>query len=95
MSKKYFDDLTFKDVDFTKEPLEIGEYDSCIFQNCRLYSCNLTDIIFANTTFLDCDLSMSKLENWTTVRRAFSMPCRPMTISAQRRTSAACVAMSG
>jgi fluoroquinolone resistance protein len=36
MRKAIVEDQTFKGVDFTKEPLENGEYENCTFSNCNL-----------------------------------------------------------
>ena len=52
MAGKEFFDVTFDRVDFTKEPLEIGEYEGCSFNNC-----NLMDVDFEDSKFIDCKFS--------------------------------------
>lgn len=56
-------DETFTKKDFTKTPLESGEYDNCVFSSCIFYESRLTEISFINCVFNDCDLSLAKIEN--------------------------------
>ena len=57
----YFHDQTFKNHDFSSEPWQPGEYEQCVFQNCRWNEGDLSQCAFVDCTFASCDLSVAKL----------------------------------
>lgn len=61
MKKKYIEDVRFEQVDFTANPLELGEYEQCVFANCNFLQADLSGIIFIACEFKDCDLSNAQL----------------------------------
>lgn len=75
MENNYRADETFKDMDFTSDPLSVGEYEACEFKNCNLSGCNLTDIKFIDCVFTETDLSLAKL-NYTSLRDAVFTNCK-------------------
>lgn len=60
MSASYYTDQTFTPESLT-EPLYVGEYDNCVFQNLDLNGLNLRDFKFIDCDFNACNLSMIKL----------------------------------
>ncbi|MCX8210647.1 MAG: hypothetical protein ACJATN_001000 [Neolewinella sp.] len=38
-----------------------GDYDNCIFVNCRFFGADLSNRLFTDCTFIDCDLTNAKL----------------------------------
>ena len=61
MDSKYIDEQTFKNVDFSKEPLSIGEYEYCTFMGCDFSNSMLSSIRFLETEFVDCNFSNAVL----------------------------------
>ena len=52
----------FKNIDFTVDQLEIGEYDDCTFINCNFSNTDLTSFTFTECAFKSCDFSMAKIQ---------------------------------
>ncbi|MCW5912885.1 MAG: pentapeptide repeat-containing protein [Cyclobacteriaceae bacterium] len=63
MIKHFTEGESFEGVDFSKDVLTQGEYDSCSFKKCRLAEVDLRLITFSDCTFEECDLSMAKIRN--------------------------------
>ena len=57
---RYFEDMTFDNADFTKDQLEKGEYDNCLFVHCNFFEADLAGISFSETRFTGSNLSMVK-----------------------------------
>ena len=62
MIKVYIEDKEYQDIDFTMEPLKIGNYENCVFNNCNFSSCKLSEIVFTDCEFEDCELSMIEID---------------------------------
>lgn len=60
MSTLYADE-TFSGRDFTSDSLAKGEYENCIFKNCRLSGADLRQVVFSECQFEQCDLSNAKV----------------------------------
>lgn len=75
MKSKLIDSKTFERVDYTSEPLEKGDYESCIFINCDFSGSNLTDIRFLECKFANCNFSMANLNN-AVLREVRFMNCK-------------------
>ncbi|WP_272856871.1 pentapeptide repeat-containing protein [Aequorivita todarodis] len=63
MEVKYTDEQTFKKVDYSEKPLEIGEYEYCTFIGCNFSNSSLAEIRFSECEFLDCNFSNANLKN--------------------------------
>jgi len=63
MDEVFINDKTFNKVDFTKQALEKGEYDNCIFINCNFSETHLSNITFIDCEFEQCNLSLVKFKN--------------------------------
>lgn len=61
MSKNYISDQTFKGEDFTAKELSKAEYENCTFSQCNFAEVNLSGIIFLESRFEGCDLSLARL----------------------------------
>ena len=59
----FINDKTFNKIDFSKNPLAIGEYDSCTFINCNFTETHLATFNFIDCEFEACNLSMVSLKN--------------------------------
>lgn len=57
----YFSNQSFQNKDFTAEPLEKGEYESCQFLQCNFSGLDLSGFSFENCSFMSCDLSNVKV----------------------------------
>lgn len=57
----YFLDKTYKSVNFGETPLDNGEYEGCVFENCDFSSCNLNQLKFVDCQFVSCNLSLVKV----------------------------------
>lgn len=57
----YTEDKTFEKIDYTTQPLQVGEYEGCTFTACHFFNTNLSDVVFTDCVFDSCDLSMAKL----------------------------------
>ncbi len=63
MQKSYFQDNNYNSRDFTKETLQLGEYENCTFTNCIFTNTNLSDFSFEECNFKECNLSNAKILN--------------------------------
>ena len=59
--KEYIENKTFTKIDFLKEKLSKGEYESCAFVDCSFSQASLSEINFAECTFDNCDFSMAEI----------------------------------
>lgn len=57
MLTKNYEDLVFKNQNFQKEPLSLGQYENCLFKNCNFQESALKDFLFVDCEFTNCDLS--------------------------------------
>lgn len=62
MNSAYITDKEYKHIDFTKEPLPLGDYDNCSFSHCNLAGVDLSKFHFMDCRFDQCDLSLAKLQ---------------------------------
>ncbi len=60
MAELYIQDKTFDKEDYTLQPFEKGEYDTCTFSKCNLSGSNLSGSMFTDCTFINCNLSLIK-----------------------------------
>src|SRR5580704_8255842 len=75
MNKIYIEEKTFEKIDFSKEGLVKGDYESCTFINCLFSNTDLSNINFAECEFKECNLSMAKLTK-TTLRDITFKDCK-------------------
>jgi fluoroquinolone resistance protein len=61
MEKKYIEDQTFAQIDFTRRPPEQAQYEQCRFEYCQLAGINLSGLHFIDCSFIGCDLSNALL----------------------------------
>ena len=61
MSFKYIDQESFEGKNFSKNPLEKGEYTDCTFRHCDFSNANIAEIRFIETEFIDCNFSNANL----------------------------------
>lgn len=61
MPKIYIEEQKFEKADFTKEKLQMGEYELCTFINCNFENADLSDISFSECEFTGCNLSNARL----------------------------------
>lgn len=59
--KNFIEDKTFAKTDYSKSPLQIGDYENCIFSDCNFANADLSDINFYECRFISCNVSMAKL----------------------------------
>jgi fluoroquinolone resistance protein len=52
-------EVTFEGIGHDLPPLEMGEYDTCLFRNCDFSNENLSECKFVDCQFVDCNLSMA------------------------------------
>lgn len=71
----YIEDEIYDKVDFTVEPLEPGEYESCRFKGCNLGGVDLSEFSFSHCSFNGCNLSLAKLGN-TAFREVGFQSCK-------------------
>ncbi len=57
----FIEDQKFEKVDYTQDPLSIGEYENCQFINCNFANTDLSDIYFSDCHFTGCNMGMVKL----------------------------------
>jgi fluoroquinolone resistance protein len=60
MFKITLQDQTFDKIDFSVEPLKVGEYSNCVFNNCNLAEAKLSHFVFEDCTFEACNMAMTK-----------------------------------
>ena len=63
MKKAYFDDQIFQSIDYATVPLTKGEYENCTFTDCIFANSDVSEIIFVDCTFEQCDWTMAKLHD--------------------------------
>ncbi len=61
MERKYIEEKTFDETDFTKDAPATGDYESCSFVNCNFYNADLSEIHFIDCEFTGCNMSLVKL----------------------------------
>ncbi len=61
MSNKFITDKNFDGIDFTNEPIQMADFENCVFSNCNFASSELNDRHFEDCTFENCDLSNAKI----------------------------------
>ncbi len=61
MNEVYIEEKTFDTVDFTKNELQRGEYENCLFKTCNFSNIDLSNFKFLECEFTGCNLSMAKL----------------------------------
>lgn len=75
MTKDYFQNEAFENINYTETIFAKGEYENCTFTNCIFANCNLSQFIFSDCIFNLCDLSMTALKN-TTLRDVQFRDCK-------------------
>lgn len=53
MKQSYFSDQIFESTNFAQQPLDKGEYENCIFQNCNLEYADLQDSVLSTVNLSD------------------------------------------
>lgn len=71
----YFDDETFKGVDYTKKAIVKGEYDNCTFLNCNFSGIYASNIGFIECEFINCNFSNADIGN-TAFKTATFIECK-------------------
>lgn len=71
----YTADKTFDKDNITLTPLQKGEYENCIFNQCDLSNSDLSKIRFIDCEFKSCDLSLAKI-NRTAFRDVKFKECK-------------------
>ena len=61
MIEPFYDDMTFKGINFSNKTPETKEFDGCSFVNCNFSGSNFTGINFIDCRFENCNLSLIKL----------------------------------
>ena len=51
----------FKNKDYVKSPLLVGEYEDCIFEDCTFFGAEVSGVIFVDSEFINCDLSNANI----------------------------------
>ncbi len=59
--RNYLLDVKYNNNDFVEDGFSSGEYENCIFTNCRLANVNLSGSVFINCEFINCELSNAKI----------------------------------
>lgn len=59
----YFDEHTFKGIDYTKKTIVKGEYDNCTFINCNFSGIHASNIGFIECEFINCNFSNAIITN--------------------------------
>ena len=70
-----FDNIEYENKDFTKEAMELGDYEECSFVNCNFSQVDLATFMFINCTFIGSNLSLAKLIN-TIFREVIFKECK-------------------
>lgn len=63
MAGNFISDKHFIKLNAASNPLEIAEYENCIFKDCTFSQGDFGGILFSECSFLGCDLSMVNLAN--------------------------------
>ena len=61
MNKTFISDQEYKDLDFTRQSLQISEFENCSFIRCNFASADLSERRFENCRFEECDLSNASI----------------------------------
>lgn len=70
-----FQEQVFEHTDFTMEPMNAGDYESCTFVSCRMQGADLKGARFFDCRFKSCDFSMAALEK-SAWRNCFFEECK-------------------
>lgn len=60
MEKQFFEEQTFEHLNLGITPLAPGNYEGCTFLDCDFTNAVLSQLVFADCTFISCNLSMVK-----------------------------------
>lgn len=71
----YFEELNFKNENYSVNPPEYGEYESCVFTSCNFTNSNLSDFSFTDCQFINCEFNLTKL-NGTKFKDVLFKECR-------------------
>jgi fluoroquinolone resistance protein len=61
MEELFFDSENYHTIDFNKNPMKKGVYDSCNFTGCNFANTDPSGIKFLEYSFSSCNLSLAKL----------------------------------
>jgi uncharacterized protein YjbI with pentapeptide repeats len=75
MTESYFYDQTFERKDNSENELKKGEYENCTFRCLSLAGVDLSVFFFIDCKFVDCDLSLTKLQK-TVLRDVAFCDCK-------------------
>ena len=73
----------FSHEDFSKSPLERGDYENCKFINCNFAESDISEIKFLECEFKHCNLSMAKLTN-TVFREVHFNNCKMLGLQFEK-----------
>lgn len=60
---EYISEQEYKQLDYSEQRLQVGDYENCQFLNCNFINSDLSDTRFMGCEFVDCNLSNVKLNN--------------------------------
>jgi len=75
MERPYFHDREFVQRDYTVQPLAPGEYDGCVFRQCRFPQAYMDNRSFMECRFEACDLSHANVAH-TTFKEVIFKDCK-------------------
>src|SRR5690348_14647775 len=75
MERTYVAEKDFNKVDFTTQPLNIGDYEECKFTNCNFSNTDLSQLHFSDCVFTGSNLAMAKL-NRTAFQNCKFLDCK-------------------
>ncbi|TRX63996.1 pentapeptide repeat-containing protein [Carboxylicivirga sp. M1479] len=61
MIRPYFEEQDYQGIDFTLEELSQGEYENCLFTNCKMAEICLSNHQFTDCQFINCDFSNAQI----------------------------------
>jgi uncharacterized protein YjbI with pentapeptide repeats len=61
--RDYFENKSFENIDFSKEPFAVADYEECIFLRCDFTEASLNNFAFIECKFIGCNLSNAKVES--------------------------------
>jgi len=67
MEKVWIEGQAFTHVNFAKQPIALGKYELCTFQDCQFNQADLSGYHFTECSFINCDFSLAK-----TIQTAFN-----------------------
>jgi fluoroquinolone resistance protein len=79
MQEAYIQNKIFDRADLVKNPLEKGEYEGCVFNNCNFSEADLSGYVFADCLFSDSNLSLAKVSR-TAFRNISFRNCKMLGI---------------